>query len=70
MRWLAGKAAELQDCSPYKNNMVLDLVYEVFKRARDDGNLLLDPDLRVFGSIEDEQHCSASGWSTPSALTL
>ena len=55
IRWLAGKAAELQDWSPYKNNMVLDLVYEVFKRAQDDGNLLLDPDLRVFGSIEDEQ---------------
>ena len=55
MRWLAGKAAELQEWSPYKNNMVLDLVYEVFKRAQDGGNLLLDPDLRVLGSIEDEQ---------------
>ena len=35
MRWSAGKAAELHEWSPYKNNKVLYLVCDVFKRAQD-----------------------------------
>lgn len=55
MRWLAGKSAELDGWSPIKNNEVLDLVEAVFLTAKDNGAVLLDPNLCVFQKIADEQ---------------
>lgn len=54
-RWLAGKSAELQDWSPIQMNGVLDLIDSVFQRARDDGSVLLDPELDVFKPVADKQ---------------
>lgn len=54
-RWLCGKSSELLDWSPIKNNEVLDIVYDIFFRAKDNGALLLDPQLDVFKKISDEQ---------------
>lgn len=56
-RWLCGKSAELRDWSPIKNNEVLDItsIYDVFTRAKDNGALLLDPQLNVFEKVSEEQ---------------
>lgn len=55
LRWLTGKAAELRDWSPIKNNQMLDLVEEVFEKASRDGSVLLDPELKIFDTVADEQ---------------
>lgn len=54
-RWLAGKSTQLQNWSPIKMNGVLDLIDNVFQRARDDGSVLLDPQLDIFKPISDTQ---------------
>lgn len=54
-RWLAGKTGELENWSPIQMNGVLDLIDEVFQRTREDGSVLLDPDLDIFKPISDTQ---------------
>lgn len=36
-------------------NWVLDIVDSVFSRSKDDGSILLDPQLKVFQAVADEQ---------------
>eukprot|EP00966_Prymnesium_polylepis_P266466 6155539-Prymnesium_polylepis.1 len=55
LRWLSGKSAELTNWSPLKNNWALELVEAVFERAKDNGRVLLDPELDIFKPIADEQ---------------
>lgn len=45
----------MKDWSPIKNNQVLDIIHDVFTRAKSDGAFLLDPLLEVFQSILAEQ---------------
>lgn len=55
LRWLSGKSAELTNWSPLKNNWALELVEAVFEKAKDDGSVLLDPELDIFQPITNEQ---------------
>lgn len=54
-RWLSGKTHELSDWSPIQMNGVLDLIDVVFQQMRDDGSVLLDPDLDIFKTVADSQ---------------
>lgn len=55
LRWLSGKARELQNWSPVSMGEALDLVHDFFERAQYDGSLFLDPALDIFKPIADQQ---------------
>eukprot|EP00965_Chrysotila_dentata_P046680 1550182-Pleurochrysis_carterae.AAC.1 len=45
MRWLAGKAAQLHDWSPFKMGLVHDLLANAMEETSQDGAYLLEPSL-------------------------
>lgn len=55
LRWLSGKARELQNWSPVNMGEALDIVEQFFMRAQLDGSLFLDPSLDLFKPIADKQ---------------
>lgn len=55
LRWLSGKARELQNWSPVSMREALDLVHDFFQKAQLDGSLFLDPDLDIFKPIAEKQ---------------
>ena len=55
LRFLAGKAQELTNWSPTKNNWALDLADEFLEKASHDGSLFLNAELNIFKPIADEQ---------------
>lgn len=55
LRWLSGKARELQEWSPVSMGEVLDLVHDFFEKAQLDGSLFFDAELDIFKPIADKQ---------------
>eukprot|EP00965_Chrysotila_dentata_P031630 1054740-Pleurochrysis_carterae.AAC.3 len=56
MRWLASKATQLDEWSPYKMGLVFDLLEDAMTDTARDGAYLFDPSLKnVFQSIADMQ---------------
>lgn len=55
LRWLSGKARQLQNWSPVSMGEALDLVHDFFEKAQLNGSLFLDPDVDLFRPIADKQ---------------
>ena len=55
LRWLAGNTYQLDNWSPLDMRRALKLVHDVFELAANDGSVLLDPTLDIFGPIAKVQ---------------
>eukprot|EP00965_Chrysotila_dentata_P136361 4509520-Pleurochrysis_carterae.AAC.1 len=51
IRWLAGKATQLDDWSPSKMGRVYNLLENAMMQIADNGAYLFEPSLSIFGSI-------------------
>eukprot|EP00965_Chrysotila_dentata_P174853 5772937-Pleurochrysis_carterae.AAC.1 len=55
MRWLAGKATQLTEWSPYKMGLVYELLENAMEHTAASGNYLFEPSLDIFEAVADEQ---------------